>query len=492
MQENILVIAPICTEGEVDIKAVHGLMDILVMNIRVCSNVIVKAPLFLSGPEEGEKELWTWPSQLPIENLLQMLTHFDAQSKFVLIPTVSSIRNNYFSIEIKLWDIANEIELYQNAWTGSLLQSVHNLKNCIRPLILAMEQPYVEKAEQAEKWPITNNARALELLLHSIYRINCFQADENKDFNTILSNLEKILEWDPKLDLAAYRLLGFIEDLLQNPLLPGDAYTRSLEILKKLEQNEEFSGEIFLVIATIYHYLEDTKNFLRNLNRAKRKSPNSVEVVLAMGNYYEQTEKLDKALVLYQQYLKRNPHGSHMITHNIGTVYAEMGNLEKAVVYWLQALKKNPSSSGTYINLMNAYFEMQQYGQMWIAFEESLKHPPIPWASYDCWIRNLEKLGDYNPVIGSFRDYMDQHPEDAGVYLYLGLALQKQRQKRQALNIWQQGLKVSQETLFQDFLCQEILSSKISNFETKFVEAGEKKLCKASQKKAWIFCKNVP
>ncbi len=478
MRQNLLF-APIFAQEEIDIAPIYGLMDILIMNLRTCSNLDVEAPLFLNAfAVDDSPQIMTFPYELPYEPILQTIAQFESNIKYIFLPTIKKIKYNVFSFELKCYDISDTSEIYQQSWQGKL----HEISN----LIIKDLKEFVRKCgfeydQKEEKWPKTENPEALELFFKTLYDICCFRINisinntkKNIDSVTkVLDNLKTVFKLDTNLDIAIYRLLGFIEEVLRNPLLPGNIYSFASETLQNIEKNRDLPGEVFIAIASVFNSIGDEKGVLRNFTRAKKKNPSNPEIIVSIGNFYENKKQLLKARNLYQKFLKEYSDDSCIIAHNLGTILAEMGYLEKALPYWLKSLQQNKKNSGTYINLMNAYFERKEYPKMWIAFEESLKHSPILWTSYEYVIRNLSKAGDYTSAIYSLQEYITKYPQDSGSYFYLGILYHLQKRNRKALFIWKQGLQTEDKT-FHDDICQEILAIKMPSFRKKFLEASTK------------------
>jgi tetratricopeptide (TPR) repeat protein len=472
-KEESLLISPLCVEGNVDTYSVRGLLDILAMHLHIC-NINVKAPLFVVNVDNEnpkiQQELLTWPVQYDPEELFYLASQWEVD--YVLVPIVREEAKDSFSLELKLFHGAGEYAACDLSWSGSLLKIAHgvsiawwDIASCLTP----------DASCPHTLWPATQNEKALRLLLQGITFMNLFHAGLYPDFRAILNSFWHILQLEPLLELAAYRLIGFIESLIHDGTWEADTYLAAIESLRKIEKYQNLSGTLHTLIANIYEMRGDVASAKRNLEIALAKAPDNEDVVMSVGNYYENQEQWHKARLVYENYLRQPQSApSSPVLHNLGSIWAEQGNLQKAIQRWCEALKVNPHYGPAYGNLMNAYCETKEYGKMWVVLEESLKHEPIFWHSYEHLIENLHKPQDLSALASILKEYLVHYSENPAPYFFLGLAFLKQHNIQKALKALEMGLKVKEENIeFRTHIAQEILSIKIKKFDKLFTQAGE-------------------
>ena len=479
MEETVLLIAPLCTSGNVDTPSIRGLLDILAMNLQTCNALSVKAPLFIleiaDQHDHGnvvQRQIMTWPAQYDPEEIANLASHWEMPIDQILVPIVVEGKNGRFSLQVKVVNPTGEYQLYHGRWEGSLLDISRGLCRGSRSIIRALGK---NTRQRQEKWPITNNEKALRLFLHAVNDISFFRAElADGDFYYVLDSLQEALRLDPNLELAVYRLLGFLEILIGNPFLPGQAYKIALKKLQQIAQRTPLSGSMHMLIAEIYKMIRDRPKMEYHLQQAIDKSPLQEDIVVIVGNYFEQREKWQQAQKIYENYLGQTQQPSYLILHNIAAIWAEQGQLDKAIDFWCQALRIKPDYSSAYSNLMNAYLENREYNKMWVAFEQSFRHQPIIWQSYDHFFDRIEQIGDFSAAVDELRDYLQHHEEQTGGYFYLGLVLKKQGDAAGALAAWKEGVSKDIDPEFQNAIARQLLECHIAKFEKRFRNASEK------------------
>ena len=482
MEETVLLIAPLCISGNVDTPSIRGLLDILAMNLQTCNALSVKAPLFILEIADQhdhnnimQRQLLTWPAQYDPEEIANLASQWEMPIDQILVPIVVEGKNSReLSLQVKLLNPTGEYQLYHGRWEGSLLDITKGLSDGSHSIISALGKTV---RQHQEKWPNTDNEKALRLFLHAVNDINFFRAEiADGDFYDVLDALQEALRLDPGLELAVYRLLGFLEILIGNPFLPGRAYKVALKKLQQIEQRMSLSGSIHMLIAEIYKMIQDRPKMEYHLQQAIAKASLQEDIVVIVGNYFEQQEQWQQAQKIYENYLNHNQQPSYLILHNMAAIWAEQGQLGKAIDFWCQALRIKPDYSSAYGNLMNAYLENQEYDKMWVAFEQSLRYEPVIWQSYDHFFDRIAEIGDFTPAVEELRNYLDNHAQQTGGYFYLGLILKKQGKTAEAAATWRQGVTTSADLEFQNAIARQLLECHIEEFEKRFRDASEQVL----------------
>lgn len=482
-EPTVILFSPPCVDSGVDISVIRGLLDVVAMNLQTYPGIQVRAPLFIvdgDGESAEKREILLWPHSYREEDIANLVSQCGNDIDGVLIPiaTASKKRNKTFSFRIKLVNPVSNLELYDENWEGPLVEITRAISGAVSQIAksVGVESP------GHEKWPLTGNEESLMKFLQGVTSALMFHAGiAPGDFHPVIDSLLQSFKSDPDLDLAAYRLIGFLESLISNPELPVGTYKAAMKVLGQLEGMPNLPGPAHILIAEVYANLNQWTRAEANLKKGPEKSPKNGELIAALGNYYENQKQWNKARELYEHYLKVcSDEPSYLVLHNLGAIYAEESRMEKAIELWCKTLRRQPHYGNAYGNLMNAYLEMKEYGKMWVVFEEGLKHPPVPWYSYEHFIKNLDRPGDKEFTIEALQEYTREHPEDIGGHCHLGLAWSSLGERQRALDVLEQGLLVSKENRehnvgsgmeFTDVLTRQLLMLKIENFEEKFDRA---------------------
>lgn len=103
--------------------------------------------------------------------------------------------------------------------------------------------------------------------------------------------------------------------------------------------------------------------------------PGFADAFTQMGVAYYKLNKMDSAMVNYQQALKLNP-GYATIHNNIGTVYFAQQQFDQALSAFKKATELDPRYAEAYANLGSAYGMMQQYDNALSSLFNAIKYDP--------------------------------------------------------------------------------------------------------------------
>jgi tetratricopeptide (TPR) repeat protein len=476
MHDPVILFAPLCVEGKVDVPSLRGLLDVLAINLQTYFGIEVKAPLFVADHQKKKswQQMLVWRPSHQQEKLMELVEQCGPEITNILIPTVTGKRVNTISsslsLHIKIVNVSGDFAVYQQQWTGSLRDIVSQLAQATQDIVKELGTD----STGHEKWPLTDNEKTLKLFLQGVNAATTFQLGLGKnDFQQVISSLWQAFESDPALDLAAYHLVGFLENILHDPHLPSQLYQTALHTLNELEKSATLPGPLHLLIADTYRNM-GKRNIEKNIKAALQKSPDQPEVVISVGNYYEEKKAWNRAKEIYEKYLHTHPDAkaAHLMLHNLGTVHAEQGHIDKAIDFWCQALRIQQNYATAYANLMNAYLEKKEYSKMWVAFEEGLKYPPVSWYSYEHVIYHLDEIGDFSSGIQTIQEYIEINPDDQGAYLFLGLIFSHMCKQHKAETVLQEG--IDKGTLeFTDDIARLLLILKVPDFEKRFARCHD-------------------
>ncbi len=114
---------------------------------------------------------------------------------------------------------------------------------------------------------------------------------------------------------------------------------------------------------------------ISELKKAVEIYPGFADAFTQMGVAYYKLNKMDSAMVNYQQALKLNP-GYATIHNNIGTVYFAQQQFDQALNAFKKATELDPRYAEAYANLGSAYGMMQQYDNALSSLFSAIKWDP--------------------------------------------------------------------------------------------------------------------
>jgi len=101
----------------------------------------------------------------------------------------------------------------------------------------------------------------------------------------------------------------------------------------------------------------------------------------AFGDAASMTNRIDEALDAYKNALSLNPEAESavIIQYNIGSLYLNQGKFEEALAYFAEVFERDDSRAEVWLNKGVAEYEMGDYANALVSFEEALKlDPSIP------------------------------------------------------------------------------------------------------------------
>ena len=183
------------------------------------------------------------------------------------------------------------------------------------------------------------------------------------------------------------------------------------------------------------------------LRKAVDLDKNNTDAVEKLGKVQIEEGSTDKALALYEQSLKENPHDVRFCIL-IGDLYAARQNWDRAKAMYQQALSLEPDEPHASNNL--AHVILEQGGKVDVALamaqtarrgmaESSSAADTLGWAYY--------QKGVYQSAISQFEEALrlDEKqgvPDNATIHYHLGLAYQKANQNALARQHLEKALKL--------------------------------------------------
>lgn len=476
METTTLFIIPPIIYGEVDYYLVRGLIDLLATSLDLYEGISAMAPIMIEVDISGKakRELQNHFKFLgenyPEEELLEFVEKCYPESGAALLPIMHAQgKNGEMKFTLRIISHSGRYPLFEMHWHGRLLDIIRGLSRDIT--LVAEHCGGVHRADSKFIWPQTEIEESLKCYLHGLALSKNYQAlATGNHYRQALNLLFRALDLDPKMEFAAFRIVGFSEYLLENVDLPTDAYNVGLESLHKLAKQYKLSGRAQIFLAQAFYQQNEVATAEKIFLQALHLHPEDDLVCLEVGTFYEQQGKLEEAHKIYQNYLKRysQDHLSNPdILLNQGVIYAKQGKLDEAIHYWKQTLKHDPQYGIAFGNLMNAYYDKKDISCMWVFFELGLKAVPVPWKNYENIFQQAgsEQLPDFGPGILYLEEYTKAHPEDSYGYLALAQVLNQLGDREKAKYWAKMAGEYATTGHEKGFAAWQSLCAKIDHFE---------------------------
>lgn len=183
---------------------------------------------------------------------------------------------------------------------------------------------------------------------------------------------------------------------------------KSLEYLGKALEINEYNPETYFFIAYNYMEKKDTAKALLNFqasvnadadyfdsymnlgliyaarrnnmavdyyNNALRLKPGSIEVLYALGKYYQDVDDLEKAISYYKEILLQV--ADHKSTnYNMGYIYFRKGEYDKSIQFFSTAISKMPTYKQAYYGRALAYLKINNKDMARNDFEKIIELDP--------------------------------------------------------------------------------------------------------------------
>ncbi len=208
---------------------------------------------------------------------------------------------------------------------------------------------------------------------------------------------------------------------------------------------------IAAIIATLYIVVLSALTFERTKiwkndeviwTDAIQKYPHSVVALNNRGAYFNELEKLDKALTDFNKALELNPKYFDALIGR-GNLYRKIGEFDKSLADSQLAISINAKDERPYINIGGVYFQQQEYSKSLEATEKALSINP---DNADAVLNKAILLSieqNFQASIPFFTQHIQLRPSDAKAYLYRGIAYQNLQQNQAALQDFNRTLQLS-------------------------------------------------
>ena len=190
----------------------------------------------------------------------------------------------------------------------------------------------------------------------------------------------------------------------------------------------------------IEHYQQQLKN-----------NPNSVKLLINLGNLYAQKQEWQQAISAYEDGLKINPN-SPVLYRNLAKITEKNGQLELAADYWYRALNLDPSwaTAESYLKLGNTLSQQEKTEPAISCYRSAIALQPDLTEAYIRLGNILSSLQQHDRGLNIAQELIAQHPQLATVYLYQGRILEVQGKIAEAKAAYEQATQINPK-LWQTF-----------------------------------------
>ncbi len=157
--------------------------------------------------------------------------------------------------------------------------------------------------------------------------------------------------------------------------------------------------------------LEQAQKFL---DEAMKLAPGHPDVLYAEGVIYLKRREWVKAQDVLEKATQLDPESAHTFTA-LGMAFIDQGKYDQAIPPLERSLKLNPASSETHWTLAKAYYGHEQYDAALKESQEALSESHGSAPEIELLVaQTLTAVGRYEDAAQALRDYLKNHPKDAG------------------------------------------------------------------------------
>jgi tetratricopeptide (TPR) repeat protein len=157
--------------------------------------------------------------------------------------------------------------------------------------------------------------------------------------------------------------------------------------------------------------LEQAQKFL---DEAMKLAPGHPDVLYAEGVIYLKRREWTKAQSVLEKATQLDPESARSFTA-LGMAFIDQGKYEQAIPPLERSLKLNPTSSETHWTLGKAYYSHEQYDAALKESQEALAESHGAAPEIELLVaQSLTAVGRYEDAAQALRDYLKNHPKEAG------------------------------------------------------------------------------
>lgn len=249
----------------------------------------------------------------------------------------------------------------------------------------------------------------------------------------VMNEVEKVVGLNESISLNKFQLYSMLDQ-------KGKAFDEIKALWKKDESNPRY----MMLMGDLYLQDNQTKEALKYYDMVKKSQPDYPGLVVSMANYYEQIGEKEKAQEQLLQAIQNKDMEAELkmqlLTRYLQILQSSKQNLESANGLFEKLIEQHPTS--TQLNLMygNLLLLESNKKQAMEQFQIYVDANPNEPAGYEQMLQaalpdNLEKVIE---ITEKAMKHMPQYPQ---FYFYNGGAKFQQNKPKEAMEIFQKGLK---------------------------------------------------
>lgn len=205
-------------------------------------------------------------------------------------------------------------------------------------------------------------------------------------------------------------------------LLAMDKAEDAWKLLEDLQTPEPVSAEVELWLGKVAESLGDTQGAVTHFRNSIRLEPKSFRAYMALAQHYSSTKHPNEAVAVLEE-AQKNVEITAEVRRLLGRAELERNRIDDAITQFLAALEMEPRDSAAQFGLAVAYRRkgmIEEAGAALAKVQElDAKFPALPLERG----RLAEARGDMNAAVESYRDALQDAPNDAALKSRLGAVL---------------------------------------------------------------------
>jgi tetratricopeptide (TPR) repeat protein len=253
-----------------------------------------------------------------------------------------------------------------------------------------------------------------------------------------------ILEFNKAIKLSPSLIQAYV-DLAFAYKKSGKQKEAFSELMKALKINKDSE---YLYSALIQYYSEpyNTVERIKYIKEALRVNPDNANNHGFLAYDYLITDKTDDAIAEYKRAIELDPELKYSYSNyylTLGYIYENQNKMDEALNLYQQSLKVKPDDPESLANIAFAFYKQKKYDE---AIKEAYKVLVIKADSYlaqDTIGRALIEQGKLVEAMEIFTKILKNNPNYASAYLNIGKIHQLQGNLTQAINSYKLSIKIN-------------------------------------------------
>ncbi|MBN2534930.1 MAG: tetratricopeptide repeat protein [Spirochaetales bacterium] len=234
-----------------------------------------------------------------------------------------------------------------------------------------------------------------------------------------------------------------IEEILirvKNAMKIGE-YNLAGDLLNKIISTKQDFFLPYMLLGNVYERTGKIDKALQSYKQSIRLKPDNVEAYNNLGITYKRIKKYKEALAFLKRALLLDPHRAD-IHYNLGNVYKETGNLEQAIKQYEKSIETDPLFVPAYNNLGIVLETLEKFdvaGQVYsLGLEVDINNPKLHYNLGNIY----EKQNKLKQARLEFERALKTKPGWSDALLNLGIVLSKLEEHNKSINTYQSILKI--------------------------------------------------